>query len=179
MLSDLDIYDLAKQLRIPNKIECVYKDMLRNNTFEESKAYIVNLASETDDNFGTHYTLLFSKPNPFQDNRLEYLYFDSEGGAPPLEVLEFIKKPKIPYSDKQIQGRFNNSCGFYCLALLHYLQVFPNRLNNMYLDVEMFLDLFDDTQEKVDTLHNELMLKEFFKKIPEEQIPQTYVNHID
>ena len=49
----------------------------------------------------------------------------------------------------------------------------------MYLDVEMFLDLFDDTQEKVDTLHNELMLKEFFKKIPEEQIPQTYVNHID
>lgn len=179
MLSDLEIYDLAKQLRIPNNIECFYKDQLREYKFKPEKAYIVNLASETDDNFGTHYTLLFSKRNPFQNNRLEYLYFDSEGGPPPKEVLEFIKKPKIPYSDKQIQGRFNNSCGFYCLALLHYLTVFPNRLNNMYLDVEMFLDLFDDTEIKVDTLHNELMLKEFFKKMPEDKVSPTYINHID
>ena len=178
MLSDVDIYDLAQQLRIPNKIECYYKDNLKMSKFEPEKAYIVNLASETDDNFGTHYTLLFSKRNAFRENALEYLYFDSEGGPPPLEVLEFIGKPKIPYSDKPIQGRFNNSCGFYCLALLHYLQVFPNRLDNMYLDVEMFLDLFDDTQEKVDTLHNEMMLKEFFKQIPHD-IETKHIQHID
>ena len=49
----------------------------------------------------------------------------------------------------------------------------------MYLDVEMFLDLFDDTQVKVDTLHNELMLKEFFKQVPTDAIQAKYVQHID
>ena len=48
----------------------------------------------------------------------------------------------------------------------------------MYLDVEMFLDLFDDTQEKVDTLHNEMMLKEFFKQIPHD-IETKHIQHID
>ena len=60
MLSDTEIYDLSKKMRIPCDVECIYKDNLKKSTFEPEKAYIVNLADETNpDNFGTHYCLLY------------------------------------------------------------------------------------------------------------------------
>lgn len=176
MLSDVDVYRIADQMRMKVPISCYYKDQLKTTQFKPNKGYIINLASETDDNFGTHYVLLTSKYN--KDDRLEYFYFDSEGANCPLEVLEFTQQIKIPYSDKPIQGKFNNSCGFYCLAMLYYLTTFQNRTNDLYIDACMFLDLFDDTQEKVDTLHNELMLKEFFKEMPK-NVDAQFIKHID
>ena len=178
MLSDQEMHDIANQMMIRTPIHCFYKDQLKLQAFKPENAYIVNLASETDDNFGTHYVLLYSKHNPHRNKVLEYFYFDSEGANCPLEVLEFVQQPKIPYSNKPIQGRFNNSCGFYCLAMLYYLTTFANRVDDLYVDAEMFLDLFDDTQEKVDTLHNELMLKEFFKTMPSDADAR-YIQHID
>jgi len=50
--------------------------------------------------------------------------------------------------------------------MLFYLTTFKNRLGMLFCDAEMFLQLFDDTKEVVDTLHNEIMLKEFFKAMP-------------
>ena len=58
MLSDIEIYELAKKMRIPNKIECIYKSNLYKTNFKPEKAYIINLADEEEPNFGTHYTLL-------------------------------------------------------------------------------------------------------------------------
>lgn len=185
MLSDLDIYHLSKQMKISKTIECFYKDNLKSTVFEPEKAYIINLASETDDNFGTHYTLLYSKYHTHEKEGkakkcLEYIYFDAMGANCPIEVIDFVNLPyKIPFTDKNIQGKFNNSCGFYCLAFLYYLTTFKNRLDSLYCDTEMFLNLFDDTEEKVDTLHNEMMLKEFFKQMPTETIETKYIKLID
>ena len=61
---------------------------------------------------------------------------------------------------------------------LYYITTFESRIDDLYLDTEMFLDLFDDTNEKIDTLHNEMMLKEFFRKIPKD-IDEEYISHID
>ena len=65
-----------------------------------------------------------------------------------------------------------------CLAYLYYITTFESRIDDLYLDTEMFLDLFDDTNEKIDTLHNEMMLREFFKEIPK-NIDKQYFSHIE
>ena len=178
MLSDKDIFQLHKQMCIKTPLMCLYKDHLVKEVYTPNTAYIINLADERDDNFGTHYTLLYSKRNKHKNDTLEHIYFDSYGFSCPNEVLEFINQPKIPYCDKNIQGKFQNSCGFMCLAYLYYITTFESRIDDLYLDTEMFLDLFDDTNEKIDTLHNEMMLKEFFKTIPK-NIDEKYINHID
>jgi hypothetical protein len=165
MLSDVELYELKDKMRIQPTLKCIYKDHLKNFTFKPEEAYIINLADEANpDNFGTHYCLLYSAYNKQLPNKpLEYFWFDSYGAGCPTEVNAFTNQPKIPHSDKNIQGKFSNSCGFYCLAMLFYLTTFKNRLGMLFCDAEMFLQLFDDTKEVVDTLHNEVMLKEFFK----------------
>jgi len=168
MISDVDIMELKGKMRIQTSLKCIYKDHLENHTFQPEEAYIINLADEANpDNFGTHYCLLYSAYNSQLPNKpLESFYFDSYGAGCPKEVNAFTNQPKICHSDKNIQGKFSNSCGFYVLAMLFYLTTFKNRLGLLYCDAEMFLKLFDDTNEIVNTLHNEVMLKEFFKEMP-------------
>ena len=56
----------------------------------------------------------------------------------------------------------NNACGFYCLALAHYVNASQYRSNNFYHDCDDFLNMFDDLNHNVDWKKNEYILKHFF-----------------
>jgi hypothetical protein len=57
----------------------------------------------------------------------------------------------------------NNACGWYCLALLHYVNASQYRTGDLYTDVSNFLDLFDDLNVSTDWKKNEYILKQFFQ----------------
>jgi hypothetical protein len=166
MLTDSQIEDLAKKMSIP--IAGVYfKDELPKK-LEPNKSYIINLQdSETDDgeqNEGTHWTFLQVNETP--KGQIEPIYFDPYG-QPPSEAIKKAVQDSfhhyLPYTKKDVQSMMNNACGFYCLAMGHFLNACPLRTCNFYQDVEEFLDIFDDLNTSVDWKKNEYLLKMFFQ----------------
>ena len=57
----------------------------------------------------------------------------------------------------------NNACGFYCLALAHFINSSLHRSKDLYTDVNQFMDLFDDLNTSIDWKKNEYILKMFFQ----------------
>jgi hypothetical protein len=111
--TNVQLMNLAKKMGLPlNAV--VYKDLLDNEPFEDG-AYILNMASSTDSNGGTHWIGLYVKyPDAY--------YFDSFGVVPPLEIIKYCKDngiKKIIVSDKQIQRSQYGRCGQYTLAFLY------------------------------------------------------------
>jgi len=166
MLTDHQIEDLAQRMSIP--LEGVYfKDELPYG-LKENKTYIINLQdSETDDgdqNEGTHWTMLQVNKTP--NGKYEPIFFDPYG-APPSEAIKERVKRKfnvyLPHTTKDIQSLMNNACGFYCLALAHFINASKYRSNHLYTDVENFLDMFDDLNHSIDFKKNEYILKHFFR----------------
>jgi hypothetical protein len=177
MLSDVDINVLADKMRIDNLAGCFYKSQLKKMKFKPDVAYIINLEDEDEIGHGTHFTCLVSQTNP-STKELEYFYFDSVGAIAPKEVYQFTQQKNIPYSDSQLQGILSNeSCGYWCLALLYMLNVYPLRSNKLYENATFFINLFDNLYDKSDVFKNEYMLKSFFNSINE--VPKSYVKHIN
>ena len=124
-LTDTQITNLCKRMNIP-LAEIVFKDEL-NAPLEYNKAYFVNLEDSKDEdgreNDGTHWTFLQLVKYP--NGKIEKIFFDPYG-APPSEnikkaVKETTKTQGLPYTEKDIQSLMNNACGFYCLALGHFI----------------------------------------------------------
>jgi hypothetical protein len=166
MLTDIQVEDLAKKMNIP-LAGCYFKDLLPPK-LEFNKVYIINLQdSETEDgeqNEGTHWTLAYIRKTP--KGQIQPIYFDPYGCQPPEIVKKIIDKQcicKCPYNDKDIQSLMNNACGFYCLALAHYICSSRYRTNDLYTDVGAFLDMFDDLNKSIDWKKNEYILKMFFQ----------------
>lgn len=166
MLTDIQIKDLAKRMTVP--LESVeFKDKLPKK-LKTNKSYILNLQDSMDDNGnengGTHWVLLQIKETP--KGNVYPFYFDSYGAPPPEIVKKRVKenyKKYLPYSNKDIQSLMNNACGYYCLALAHYINVFKGRTGDFYTDIEHFLDMFDNLEESIDWKKNEYILKMFFQ----------------
>ena len=183
MLTDKQVEELAGRMNIP--LEGVYfKDKLPKD-IKTNKTYIVNLQdSETDDgelNSGTHWVMLQVNKTP--KGTIKPFYFDSYGAPPPEIVKERVKKAfkqYLPYNNKDIQSLMNNACGYYCLALAHYINSYNGRTGDLYSDVEHFIDLFDDLNESIDWKKNEYILKMFFqsndktKRKPVDVLSQTH-----
>ena len=166
MLTDLQIDDLAKRMSVP-LAGCFFKDELPNK-LEYNKVYIINLQdSETDDgeqNSGTHWTMAYIRETP--KGQKQPIYFDPYGCPPPENAKKIIEKQcnmKCPYTEKDIQSLMNNACGFYCLAMAHFICASKYRTNDLYTDVENFLDMFDDLNKSIDWKKNEYILKMFFQ----------------
>lgn len=166
MLTDHQIEDLAKRMNIPLE-GCFFKDELPKN-LKYNKVYIINLQdSETDDgheNSGTHWTMGYIRQTP--KGQLQPIYFDPYGCPPPQNVKTIIDKQTkmtCPYTTKDIQSLMNNACGFYCLALAHYICASKYRSNDLYTDVDTFMDMFDDLNTSIDWKKNEYILKNFFQ----------------
>lgn len=165
MLTDTQIVDLSKRMNIP--LEGVYfKDELPNK-LKTNKTYIINLQDSVsdngDDNNGTHWTLLQIGETP--KGHISPFYFDSYGIEPPEIVKKRVKdnfKKFLPHSKKDIQSLMNNACGFYCLGMAHYINASKYRSNNLYKDIEDFLEMFDDLNTHTDFKKNEYILKHFF-----------------
>jgi len=69
--------------------------------------------TDRSSNEGTHWTCLFIK------NGVSF-YFDSYGFEPPLEIVEYCKKPRC-YSSFSIQKMNELICGHYCIYVLYRL----------------------------------------------------------
>ncbi len=166
MLTDSQIDDLAKKMNIEYE-GCFFKSELPKQ-LKTNKIYIVNMQDELNDdgesNQGTHWTLAYIREYP--NKKLESIYFDSYGMPPPeiiKKIIETQTKSKCPYSTKDIQSLMNNACGYYCLALGHFLTSSKYRTGNLYHDVEEFLEMFDDLNTSIDWKKNEYILKMFFQ----------------
>ena len=166
MLTDLQIDDLSKRMSIP-LAGCFFKDELPTK-LDYNKVYIINLQdSETDDgdqNSGTHWTMGYIRETP--KGQKQPIYFDPYGCPPPENVKKIFEKQcnmKCPYTEKDIQSLMNNACGFYCLAMAHFICASRFRTNDLYTDVENFLDMFDDLNKSIDWKKNEYILKMFFQ----------------
>ena len=166
MLTDFQIEDLAQKMGVPLD-GCYFKDDLPKK-LNKNKVYIINLQdSETEDgeeNSGTHWTMAYIRETP--KGQLQPIYFDPYGCPPPENVKNIIEKQcnmKCPYTEKDIQSLMNNACGFYCLAMAHFICTSRYRTNNLYDDVDEFLDMFDDLNKSIDWKKNEYILKMFFQ----------------
>ena len=166
MLTDTQIEDLASRMSIP-LAGVFFKNELPKQ-LETDKSYIINLQdSETDDgeqNEGTHWTFLQINKTP--KGQIEPIYFDPYG-QPPSEAIKKAVTDSfhhyLPYTKKDIQSMMNNACGFYCLAMGHFINACPLRTCHFYNDVEEFLEIFDDLNSSVDWKKNEYLLKHFFE----------------
>lgn len=180
-LTNIQVEALAKRMKVP-LVFCGFKSDLCAEQLQLNKSYIVNLEDEYDENGmpndGSHYTCF--QINEYPNGKHQGIYLDSFGIGPPQEVIDFVGT-QLPYTKKQIQGLMNNACGFYCLAYLHYINVYPNRLKDLYSDTEHFIDLFDDLSNGEPHLKNEFMLKHFFQsedKSKRKPIELNYANGI-
>lgn len=166
-LTDSQITDLAKKMRIP-LAGIVFKDELQS-PLEYNKAYIVNLQDSTDEegneNDGTHWTFLQLVKHP--NGKIEKIFFDPYGAPPSANIKKAVeettKSKGLPYTEKDVQSLMNNACGWYCLALGHFINASQYRSGSLYDDVGCFMDMFDDLNKSVDFKKNEYILKMFFR----------------
>ena len=166
-LTDVQIRNLAKRMQF-KLADCCFKDELETPLlFNES--YIINLEDSVDKdgqpNDGTHWCFL--QCNKYPSGKIESIYMDPYGAPPPESVKEAVKKTTgkngLPHTTTDIQSLMNNACGFYCLALGHFINSSQYRTKDLYEDVGTFIDLFDDLNTSVDFKKNEFILKQFFR----------------
>ncbi len=165
-LTDVALRELCKRMEIPLADIC-FKDELPNK-LEFNKAYIINLEDEYDEdgkkNGGTHWVCL--QINKYPNGKTEGIYFDPYGVGKPSDVKKAVERTigkNIPETTKDIQSLMNNACGWFCCALLHFINSSKYRSKDLYQDVSTFLDMFDDLNESVDFKKNEYILKHFFR----------------
>jgi hypothetical protein len=166
MLTDIQLKDLSKRMGIPLEKVC-FKDELPKK-IAYNRSYIINLDNSIDeegnDNEGTHWTCL--QVNKYPDGKIEPFFFDPYGAPPSESVKKFVLDntgKKLPYNTKDIQSLMNNACGYFCLAILHYINAWDNRTKDLYNDVACFLEYFDDLNTSIDWKKNEYILKMFFQ----------------
>jgi hypothetical protein len=166
MLTNEQIEDLSTKMGFP--LEGVYfKDELPKK-LKFNTGYVINLQNSEDedgkDNDGTHWTCL--QVNKYPSGLIEPIFFDPYGAPPSEAVKKFVKNgcgKALPYTEKDIQSLMNNACGFYCCALLHYVNSFKHRKKDLYQDVSDFLELFEDLNISINYKKNEFILKHFFQ----------------
>jgi len=165
MLTDSQIKELGKKMDFPIAEIC-FKDQLPNK-IKFNQSYIINLDDSYDEKGrlkeGSHWTCL--QVNKNKDGSIEPFFFDPYGAPPSENIKKFVKDTtgqKLPYNIKDIQSMMNNACGWYCCALLHFINSNPLRKKHIYTDAEIFLELFDDLNISNDFKKNEWILKNFF-----------------
>ena len=150
MITDTDLYKIAKKHRIP-LIEVFMKDEPPSQIFQGG--YIINLQDASLNQGGTHFTALFI---PLHQHVIAYM--DSFGFPPSESTLNWIKKSslrgfKLIYNDKQIQNIHSGGCGIYSLFFIDFMSR-QNKYNPVHEALESFQKLFD-----LDTTQNLRILK--------------------
>ena len=166
-LTDTQIRDLARKMSIPLQDVCFKDELTAPLAF--NKSYIINMEDATDEygneNDGSHW--VFLQVNKDANGKMEPIYFDPYGKPAPEHVKAVVEKTigrkGLPYTEKDVQSLLNNACGFYCLALGHFINASKYRSNILYNDVNDFMEMFDDLNHSVDFKKNEYILKHFFR----------------
>jgi hypothetical protein len=152
MLNNFEIEDIATHYGM-DLAGVVMKDELKNYQPRNGN-YVINLQSSTQGT-GTHWVgLCVQDKNCF--------YFDSFGIICPIEITTFCKripKSRLGFSEKQIQFINAETCGFFVISTLLYLNQSKNK--DIYKSAADFISKFS-----YDTADNNNILKSFFKQIP-------------
>jgi len=163
-LTDTQIWLLSRKMKIP-LVFCNFKDKLKNTKLQHNKFYIINMENEFNEdglpNEGSHYTCFQVNKHP--NGKREGIYFDSFGQPPPQVVEKFCGLPHLPHNTKNIQSLMNSACGWYCLALGHFINSYEERTKHLYTDCQDFTDLFEDLSKSTAHHKNEWVLKHFFR----------------
>lgn len=121
-LSNIDIIDKCKELKIKNFKGVFMRDELKGKPLE-NECLILN--HDLSCNEGTHWTCLFVKnsclANVDGGNNGVAFYFDSFGLDPPLEILDYCKGLERYCSTSKIQKPDEVICGHYCIFVLYSL----------------------------------------------------------
>ena len=148
ILSNIDIEKLCAKMKVP-LVKCDCKDKLPKRL--RNGAYVINLANSNQP--GTHWTAFI-----IETKTKTCAYFDSFGIPPPQEVLKFAVKCKhIFYDTRPIQDINAVTCGWYCVAFLHFMTHYTGKLSEK---MEYFNQMFD----KDDLENNNQILMNYFDK---------------
>lgn len=165
MLSNTDVEQLAQRMDVPLAF-VGFKDDLPK-TIKPNKYYMINLedefGSDGERNGGSHWTGFIVRKNG--NGRVQPVYFDSYGSAPPKVVSKRIEDNfhrKVDYTTKDIQSLVNDMCGWYQLAWAHFC-FGQFSTHDLYQDTDNFLSFFEDLEHCNDFKKNEFILKHFFR----------------
>lgn len=76
----------------------------------------------------------------------KYIWFDSYGFKAPEEIEDLIPNPYY-YNKSEIQGLQQTSCGYYCIALLKFLNY--NHDNPFEANFEHFIISLEKINHKI------------------------------
>ena len=110
-LSNTDINNYVKVLKIRNFRGCFMRDELKNLKPRKIECGILNLNLSNEP--GSHWVCWFKKNN-------NKYYFNSFGLPPPKELVDYLGSP-ILYSTFQLQEINDQNCGKWCLIVLKNL----------------------------------------------------------
>jgi hypothetical protein len=166
-LTDTQLMNMAKRMNIP-MAGVFFKDELPKK-LETNKVYIINMENSLDDegneNDGSHWVM--AQIRKYDNGKMEPIFFDPYGQPAPeivkKRIMDTANVKGVPHTEKDIQSLMNNACGFYCLAMGHYINASRYRTNDFYTDVSDFIEMFDDLNKSVDFKKNEFILKHFFR----------------
>jgi len=166
MLTDEQIKELSVKMGFPLELVCFKDELPRKLKYNTS--YVINLDNSIDEDGkeseGTHWTCL--QVNKYPNGSVEPIFFDPYGAPPSENIKKFVLDncgKFLPYTNKDIQSLMNNACGFFVCAFLHYINAWEYRSKDLYDDVNMFLNYFDDLNTSIDWKKNEYILKMFFQ----------------
>lgn len=155
-ISNFDIEKICEYYKLPLVSICMKNELPRG---VKNGCYIINMQSSSQGN-GTHWVALFVyKTNAF--------YFDSFGGLPPVEIMNFVKKRTgchLYYNNWIIQNIKSSHCGWYCIAFLRHM--YKNLQGNLKEAYNDFVNNFVD-----DTSKNDDILRSFFTFSPHDVRP--------
>jgi len=149
MITDTDLYKVAKENRIP-LIDVFMKDEPPKQIF--NGGYIINLQDASLNEGGTHFVGLYV---PLHQNKIAYM--DSFGFPPSESTLNWIRTSplrsyKMMYNDKQIQNIQSGGCGIYSLFFIDFMNK-QNKFKPLEDSLKSFQKLFsDDTKENLQRL---------------------------
>jgi hypothetical protein len=152
MLNNFELDEIAQNYGFP--LTVLMKDELKNHKPKNGN-YIINLQSSTSGN-GTHWMSMYV-------NNKNCFYMDSFGVIPPIEVINFCKKipnSTLAFSEIQMQEITTETCGFYSIGLLIYLN--KTKKDNIFKSAGEYINQFS-----YDSKNNNTILKNFFRNLTE------------
>jgi hypothetical protein len=166
-LTDTQLTNMSKRMNIP-LAGVFFKDELPKK-LETNKVYFINMEDSIDEdgneNDGSHWVM--AEIRQHDKGNMEPIFFDPYGQPAPeivkKRICDTANVKGVPYTEKDIQSLMNNACGFYCLAMAHYINASKYRTTDFYTDVSDFMEMFDDLNKSVDFKKNEFVLKHFFR----------------
>ena len=147
-LSNIDLEEIAKQLKLPLVIVCS-KDELRAY-HKRNGSYYVNM-QDSDKGGGTHWVLL-KIFNP------KYaVYFDSFGCPYPIEIGEFLSPVKPMFNNRDIQDLSSDHCGLFCISCDYFFTYKADKKKSVQDNYEEYISSWSKN-----TKENDAILKGFF-----------------